>query len=208
MAMRIRFAELGLLVLATCAGFDLIRAQMATVPPGPEISLLESVKIQQDRICLSDLFPTSATTDIKQIARTIDLGRAPQAGSFRVFTAEQLGRAIDGRLSVRIPEKVVVYGDTRSIHEGEAIQRTLAQERLSRSSIAVTQKSYLVRPGTPSALVLREEGMTITLHVLPLKRATLGEGVRVMDPSTHRIFLARVKAENTLETNFEEKHKP
>jgi len=53
----------------------------------------------------------------------------------------------------------------------------------------------LVRPGIPASLVIESDAVRITLRVPPLRRAALGETVRVLDSATHRVLLADVTGE-------------
>lgn len=62
----------------------------------------------------------------------------------------------------------------------------------------------LVTPAHPALLICDEPGMEIRLRVRPLKPAGLGERVKVMDPETHRIFFARVKAIDLVESGLVE----
>jgi hypothetical protein len=61
----------------------------------------------------------------------------------------------------------------------------------------------LVRPGRKAALVIAGDGIRMVVPVLPLKRGSLGDVVRVLDPAAHRILVAQVSGENALESTIE-----
>jgi hypothetical protein len=56
----------------------------------------------------------------------------------------------------------------------------------------------LIQPGRAALLVIDGGGFRITEPVMPLKRARLGETVRVADPRTHRQWLAQVSGDGVL----------
>jgi hypothetical protein len=58
----------------------------------------------------------------------------------------------------------------------------------------------LVQPGRLALLMIEGEGFRITQPVMPLKRARLGEFVRVSDPKTRRSWLAQVAGSGQLRT--------
>ncbi len=68
-----------------------------------------------------------------------------------------------------------------------------------------TTQNSLVRPGRPASLRFDEAGMRITMPVYPLRRAAMGESVRVLDKASRRIYLARVSGENQVVAHLEEK---
>ena len=58
------------------------------------IHLLAEVTVQTATLHLSDLLPADATLRLKAAAGKVSLGRAPEAGSLRVFTGGDLREAI------------------------------------------------------------------------------------------------------------------
>lgn len=62
----------------------------------------------------------------------------------------------------------------------------------------------LVRPGRPAALLCDQNGLRISMRVVPLKRAALGETVKVLDVETHRKFLAHVEGVDFLRSDLQE----
>jgi hypothetical protein len=65
-------------------------------------------------------------------------------------------------------------------------------------------QNSLVRPGRRAALVLDEDGLRITVPVFPLRRAAMGESVRVLDKVSRRTYVARVCGEDQVTAHFEE----
>jgi hypothetical protein len=65
-------------------------------------------------------------------------------------------------------------------------------------------KAPLVRPGLPALLLSQENGLRVSMRVMPLKRAAMGETVKVLDPETHRRFLARVDGANRVRSDLRE----
>jgi hypothetical protein len=62
----------------------------------------------------------------------------------------------------------------------------------------------LVRPGRLAFLVFDTPQLHISVRVMPLNRAGLGETVKVLDPSTHRKWLAEVKGTDLLQAQSRE----
>jgi hypothetical protein len=65
-------------------------------------------------------------------------------------------------------------------------------------------QNSLVHPGRRAVLVLDEDGLRITVPVFPLRRAAMGESVRVLDKVSRRTYVARVCGENQLTAHLEE----
>src|SRR5438046_592344 len=57
----------------------------ALVPAQSLVRLLREASVESDRVLLADLLPPGASPTLKSMAEKINLGRAPQVGSFRVF---------------------------------------------------------------------------------------------------------------------------
>lgn len=62
----------------------------------------------------------------------------------------------------------------------------------------------IVRPGRSVALICRQAGLEISMRVMPLQRASLGETVKVLDPQTQRKFLARVEGPDLVRSDLRE----
>jgi hypothetical protein len=62
----------------------------------------------------------------------------------------------------------------------------------------------LVHPGRIASLLFDQNGLRISMTVMPLKRAALGESVRVYDPVTRRVFLASVCGKDLLQSDLRE----
>ena len=248
------------------------------------VRLPAEVTVQAETLRLSDLLPEDAGPRLKAAAETVSLGRAPQAGSLRVFGVNELRQAMaeirTDTSEIDIPEQVVVRRLGWPL-ETETVRRTLAQSKLTHQldfsqaritlptgfttvvpdpKLEVTGTSsnsdrfgllarircrerlacgsflveivfsapaggvrsrelkqasekvpepgllsvagpVLVQPGHLALLVMDGDGFRITQPVMPLKRARLGELVRVSDPLTHRSLLAQVSGDGMLRTS-------
>ena len=65
--------------------------------------------VSADHIYLADLLAADANPQLRGAASRIDLGRAPELGSFRVFTERQLREAVGMALVLDVPEQVSVH---------------------------------------------------------------------------------------------------
>ena len=248
------------------------------------VRLPAEVTLQAETLRLSDLLPEDAGARLKAAAETVSLGRAPQAGSLRVFAVSELRQAIAGTRTdtseIDIPEQVVVRRLGWPL-ETETVRRTLEQSRLTHQldfsqarialptgfttvvpdpklevtgissnsdrfgllarvrcrerlacgsflveivfsvpaggvrsrehklasgkaaepSLLSVAGPVLVQPGRMALLVIDGDGFRITQPVMPLKRARLGELVRVSDPLTHRSLVAQVSGDGMLRTS-------
>lgn len=79
-----------------------------------------------------------------------------------------------------------------------------SREKARSGTISNAARSPLVRPGRTAALLCEHNGLRISMRVLPLKRASLGETVKVLDPETHRKFLAQVAGVDFLRSDLRE----
>jgi flagella basal body P-ring formation protein FlgA len=77
----------------------------------------------------------------------------------------------------------------------------LASEKVTEPNLSSVTGPVLVQPGSMALLVIDGNGFRITQPVMPLKRAGLGELVRVSDPRTHRSWLAQVSGNGMLRTS-------
>src|SRR5579864_34235 len=85
----------------------------------------------------------------------------------------------------------------------EAVERPI-QTKLEPAQVELQGATALVRPGRPAFLLFAENGLRISMRVLPLKRGTLGETVKVLDPATHRTFLEQVRGTDLLQSELRE----
>src|SRR5579864_6866303 len=85
----------------------------------------------------------------------------------------------------------------------EAVERP-TQSKLEPAQLELQGATALVRSGRPAVLLFDENGLRISMRVLPLKRAALGETVKVLDPATHRTFLAQVRGTDLLQSELRE----
>jgi hypothetical protein len=94
------------------------------------IHLLAEVTVQTATLHLSDLLPADATLRLKAAAGKVSLGRAPEAGSLRVFTGGDLREAIaeipSDAAEIDIPKQVVVQRWGWPV-EAEAVRHALSR---------------------------------------------------------------------------------
>jgi hypothetical protein len=154
------------------------------------VQLLPEVTVQRESILLSDLLPGEAGAGLQVEAQQVLLGRSPQPGSFRVFTREQLLHRLGDQFEFLVPEQVVVrrFGDTHK-QPDVPLRRPTPQA--------------LVKSQVPAALVIESDAIRIQLRVVPLRKAGLGETVRVLDPATRRLFVAKVAGPGLLQLSTE-----
>ena len=237
----------------------------------PAIALLNHAVVNTATIALSDLLPKSAGEKEREIAKKISLGIAPLPGSLRVYNAEQIERAIAGRLPVSLASQVTIWGGGWPVNRDEirAALRARNMENLSEAPISIpseiltrnqnaelelvsvgpgwdastsivrlrctdragcgafdvllnlsvalgssrqeqqastrAQTPLLVRPGRKARLLILSDGVRITLPVRPLGAGRLGKTVRVLDPGSHRVLVARVNGKDSLESDLKSK---
>lgn len=85
-----------------------VQGQSSRGRPTTALELLDEVVVTGPRVRVSDLLPTNADAAERAAAKDIELGRAPELGSIRVFAAGEIARATLGKLPVAIPKLVVV----------------------------------------------------------------------------------------------------
>lgn len=267
LAFRNRFHVLAAGVLLSSA----LGAARSAAQPNPQF--LSDVTVHAARIRLGNLLAPNAAAQLRAALEPIDLGRAPQPGSFRVFTSADLRHAVPGELGSTLPldfpPQVIVRSAGWPV-ASERIASALVAARLPSGNVQVlgapitrtpdapleariahsapdadtilvrfscrtrpdcspfwgkirgldpiavsagkhraapvqSRRAFpLVMPGHPALLVCDEPGMEIRLRVRPLKPAGLGERVKVMVPDTRRVFFARVKAKDVVESDLEE----
>jgi hypothetical protein len=98
------------------------------------VSLPVEVCVRTNTLRLSDLLPADAGSELQVAAESLFLGRAPQPGSLRVFSASGLrhaiGEAAPWASEIDIPAQVVVRRWGWSI-EPDTVRRTLAQSKFA-----------------------------------------------------------------------------
>ena len=93
------------------------------------VVLLASAETSADFIHLSDLLPVNLPVWLAELAPEIVLGHAPQPGSVRVFSQEQLGRAMADYpqvlAAISIPARVEVHNGARELSREEIFSAIL-----------------------------------------------------------------------------------
>lgn len=88
------------------------RSLCAQTLPVSLINLAEHAEVARDTIWLSDLLPFGAPTDLKEMGKSVELGLAPQAGTVRSMTREQIVLRVaehgDLLRRLRIPAQITV----------------------------------------------------------------------------------------------------
>jgi len=115
-----------LLFIAACCPAATLDSENVSESVTAVVTLREKIIVRRSRIRFSDLLPADADKQLKQSAATLDLGPAPEPGSFRVFRAEELRNKVGKRLKVQIPKMVVVHAAGFPI-EVAALKRALAE---------------------------------------------------------------------------------
>lgn len=172
------------------AGFGIVLAALTAAAQSRPVRLLSEVAVQREDVRLFDLLPSGSSARVPLATDNIGLGRAPQPGSFRVFTREQLLHRIGGRSDVDIPEQVVVRRPLADSYAGKPLPH--------RHAVAA-----LVDPRRPASLIVETQAIRIQMQVIPLRKAGLGETVRVFDPATRRVLVAQVAGEGLLQISGE-----
>ncbi|MFZ0287401.1 MAG: flagella basal body P-ring formation protein FlgA [Terriglobales bacterium] len=245
---------------------------------GETVVLLQAASVSRESIRLSDILPTEASTAMRRAGEQIDLGRAPQCHSIRVFERSEIERTISespllgmlrvlGPVSVQrecfpirreavqqvvsefvqekdlaLPEASARWSEViDATKENPALEieqavpdpvRSVLQLRLrcmeptvcpdfwvsvlikqrphvsspatisSKATLAASGNTALVKPGQRAALIFENSVLRIQLPVTCLQRGSLGNQVRAMDPSTHRVFQAEVTGAGILRAHL------
>jgi len=78
----------------------------------PLVRLRDAIEVKQKRVWLSDLLPADAPAALQQISAAIQLCPAPEPGSTRILSAEQVTSKLVGQMDVRrqltIPSLITV----------------------------------------------------------------------------------------------------
>jgi len=102
-----------------------LRAQQAPV------ALRDEAVVQGETIRLADLLPLEVNAATRLAAAKINLGRAPQPGSVRVFSEDKLRSAVAGQIAVTFPATTVVRGVGWPLREA-SIRQTLRESEAGR----------------------------------------------------------------------------
>jgi len=120
------------------------------------VALIESAEVHQEMIRLADLLPPATPPNLRQVAVQILLGRAPQPGSLRLLSREQ----VEQRLSESglppsscflIPAQITVRRGGRALTQEQirpVIARALAQ-RAGRSEELLSQQPLTLPSPAP-----------------------------------------------------------
>src|SRR5579864_336600 len=174
-----------------------------------------AVDIPQQVIVRRAGWPVS-TDSIRSVAQafrpSIDWAQAEV-----VFPSEVATRTPGARLRAnelrtgRNPRTLMVCVECRNRHDcapfwaemrfSRSVEKPM-QSKLEPAHLELQSATTLVRPGRRAFLLFAENGLQISMRVLPLKRAALGETVKVLDPATHRTFLAQVRGTDLLQSEL------
>ena len=146
----------------------LARAVLVALPwatPCLAERLRDEVKVETDTVWLSDLLSQDAGLRLRSAAEKIALGRAPEPGSVRIFSAFELKQAAAGWPQIEVPEKVTVRRDgwsieIASIREALGRRSVAARFDLSRAEILPPPefRSRTARPDLDVAAIRKEPG--------------------------------------------------
>lgn len=183
--MRIRLLQLGLsfvaaaILVAACAGRDL----------HPEkIGLLRSAQVSQGKITLADLLPAFSPSSLHESAAHVSLGAAPQPGSARALTSEQIERQLrntpDILAQLEIPDRILV---------------TRTYRALSRSEIVRALEEALKAEGFGESTLLKEKDFSLQAPVLVTRddsglKATRVEYDRLQHKAVFRLWTSNEPA--------------
>ncbi len=107
------------------AGFLTSFAACQSVAP-TRTRLADQLDFQGDVVTLADLLPATASPELRDAAKKIPLGAAPQPGANRQISRQEIGRALAGHPelapSLVLPESVIVGRHHRQITHAEIEQ--------------------------------------------------------------------------------------
>jgi flagella basal body P-ring formation protein FlgA len=108
-------------------------------PGSPKAELVREVAVKSERITLSDFLPGSASSTLRADCSQIDLGHAPQPGTVRALTRDEIEALLSPELEseLAIPARMVVRRTARVISREElakAIREALDRPGLARLS--------------------------------------------------------------------------
>lgn len=175
-----------LMKLMIAAGFLILMRPLVGQPPC-QLRVQSRVELAGDRLTLADLLSPESCADLRQVAAGINIGRAPLAGSPRVFLGddirwllERLSHSGSGRETYAVaslPERVVVRragsGASGSQPDGSSFRAHPGP--LPRSA---ADEKPAVRPGDKVILLWDERGIRLVVHSVSLDAGRPGEVVR------------------------------
>jgi hypothetical protein len=119
------------------------------------VRLRAEVTVEGKTVRLSDLLPDNAGGRLKAAAESLSLGRAPQIGSLRVFSANKVRQAIAeiplATTEIDIPEQVVVRRIGWPL-QTENITRTLSHSKFTHA-LDFSKAKIVLPPGFSSIAV-------------------------------------------------------
>jgi hypothetical protein len=136
----------GFAAIAVLLGGGASRAADSKVP------LLREVVVRGSSVYLADLLPERTPSSMRIPAQRILIGRAPQPGSIRVFSAEAVLRRLvndDVFSEVEVPPQIVIHRSGRQITREEvaaAIQATLRHNKLLSNQLIAPEDIWLMAP--------------------------------------------------------------
>ncbi len=95
------------------------------------VALRTEATVQRGTIQLSDLLPSNVTAMMRLTAEKISLGKAPEPGSFRIFSAEGLRSTVGGAMAVKFPALAVVHSAGWPLRDA-SIRRALRESEAGR----------------------------------------------------------------------------
>lgn len=111
-------------IIALSAGLAVVAGIFAPVARASRVSLLGEVEVRDNSIFLSDLLPAQVPNGMRDSAKGILIGVAPQPGSTRILdgakVADLIGGA-DGTREIDIPRQIVVRRSGRKITREEVV---------------------------------------------------------------------------------------
>jgi len=145
------------------------------------LQLLSEAVVQRDTVWLSDLLPVESSLPLRAAAEKISLGRAPEVGSFRVFTRAQLRAETAGNAEIGFPDQVVVRRqgwnldpeDVRQALAGSAVAKTFdfSQAKISFPREVMTG---LAAPRLDVVRFVRSSGRSFTAALACRERRACG----------------------------------
>lgn len=167
----------------------------AAHPAALAVRLESAVTVQSDNLRLSDLLAADAAPQLEMYAQKISLGRAPEVGSWRVFTGGELRVAIAATFpsdlelaAIEIPQQVIVR------RGGWPLDREAVRQAVIKSKLAPQFNFLLAQIALPSNFATRT--LHPQLEILSLARSqdqhALLARIRCRERSSCGTFLAEI----------------
>jgi len=134
------------------AGIAVLLGGGAARAAGSKVPLLREVVVRGSSVYLADLLPERTPSAMRIPAERILIGRAPQPGSIRVFSADAvLRRLVNDEVfsEVEVPPQIVIHRSGRQITREEvavAIQATLRHNKLLSNQLITPEDIWLMAP--------------------------------------------------------------